>query len=241
MNNELMEALSILEKEKDISKEVLFEAIENSLVTACKNHFGKSDNVKVEIDRDTCEFLVYNEREVVKKEEDVEDKALQVSLKEAKETEPDIKVGDMMRTYINSKEFSRIAAQNAKNVILQKIREEERSVIYQQYYDKEGFMDYTDYCYYSYNNADAVKSNNNYVLLKKGEDGKETYLDKVIKVAEDFIGWMRALDRENELKFTLSDITEGDYAYIKENTYSIKTLYFFDTETNILHYMHNKN
>ena len=112
---------------------------------------------------------------------------------------------------------------------------------YQQYYDKEGFMDYTDYCYYSYNNADAVKSNNNYVLLKKDEDGKETYLDKVIKVAEDFIGWMRALDRENELKFTLSDITEGDYAYIKENTYSIKTLYFFDTETNILHYMHNKN
>lgn len=62
MNKELMEALDILEKEKEISKETLFEAIENSLLTACKNHFGKADNVKVEIDRKTCDFLVYAER-----------------------------------------------------------------------------------------------------------------------------------------------------------------------------------
>ena len=137
MNNELIEALNTLEKEKEISKEVLFEAIENSLMQACKNHFGKSDNAKVEIDRETGDFLVYNEREVVESEDDVEDKALQVSYEEAKKTEPEIKVGEMLRTYINSKEFSRIAAQNAKNVILQKIREEERNVIYQQYYDKE--------------------------------------------------------------------------------------------------------
>ena len=60
MNKELMEALNILEKEKEISKETLFEAIENSLLTACKNHFGKADNVKVEIDRNTCDFLCNN-------------------------------------------------------------------------------------------------------------------------------------------------------------------------------------
>ena len=59
MNKELMEALDILEREKEINKETLFEAIENSLITACKNHFGKSDNIKVEIDRDTCDFLCY--------------------------------------------------------------------------------------------------------------------------------------------------------------------------------------
>ncbi|MCH5261156.1 MAG: transcription termination/antitermination protein NusA, partial [Lachnospiraceae bacterium] len=134
MNKELMEALDILEKEKEISKETLFEAIENSLITACKNHFGKADNVKVEIDRETCDFLCYAEKEVVK---EVEDDVLQISLADAKEVSKKAKVGDMLRVEIKSKEFGRIATQNAKNVILQKIREEERSVIYNQYYEKE--------------------------------------------------------------------------------------------------------
>ncbi len=134
MNKELMEALDILEKEKEISKETLFEAIENSLITACRNHFGKADNVKVEIDRETCDFLCYAEKEVV---EEVEDDVLQISLEDAKEISPKAKVGDIVRVEIKSKEFGRIATQNAKNVILQKIREEERSVIYNQYYEKE--------------------------------------------------------------------------------------------------------
>ena len=129
-----MEALDILEKEKEISKETLFEAIENSLITACKNHFGKADNVKVEIDRETCDFLCYAEKEVV---DEVEDDVLQISLEEAKEHSKKAKVGDILRVEIKSKEFGRIATQNAKNVILQKIREEERSVIYNQYYEKE--------------------------------------------------------------------------------------------------------
>ncbi len=134
MNKELMEALDILEKEKEISKEVLFEAIENSLITACKNHFGKADNIKVEIDRDTCDFLCYAEKEVV---EEVEDDVLQISLEEAQEISKKAKIGDLLHVEIKSKEFGRIATQNAKNVILQKIREEERSVIYNQYYEKE--------------------------------------------------------------------------------------------------------
>ena len=134
MNKELMEALDILEREKEISKETLFEAIENSLITACKNHFGKADNVKVEIDRDTCDFYCYAEKEVV---EEVEDKVLQISLPEAQEISADAKIGDLIRVEIKSKEFGRIATQNAKSVILQKIREEERSVIYNQYFEKE--------------------------------------------------------------------------------------------------------
>ena len=137
MNKELMEALNILEKEKEISKETLFEAIENSLLTACKNHFGKADNVKVEIDRDTCDFLCYAEKEVVETKEEVEDNLLQIALEDAKEVSKKAKVGDILNVEIKSKEFGRIATQNAKNVILQKIREEERSVIYNQYFEKE--------------------------------------------------------------------------------------------------------
>ena len=137
MNKELMEALDILEKEKEISKETLFEAIENSLLTACKNHFGKADNVKVEIDRDTCDFLVYAEKEVVPTADDVEDDCLQISLDDAQKISSKASVGDMIHVEIKSKEFGRIATQNAKNVILQKIREEERSVIFNQYFEKE--------------------------------------------------------------------------------------------------------
>ncbi len=134
MNKELMEALDILEKEKEISKETLFEAIENSLLIACKNHFGKADNVKVEIDRETCDFVVYAQKEVV---ETPEDEALQISLEAAREIKEDAVLGDVVNVEIKSREFGRIATQSAKNVILQKIREEERSVIYNQYYEKE--------------------------------------------------------------------------------------------------------
>ena len=137
MNTELMEALDVLEKEKDISKETLFEAIENSLLTACKNHFGKADNVKVEINRETGEFEVYAEKEVVATKDEVEDDVLQITLEDAKAINKKAKVGGTVRIEIKSKEFGRIATQNAKNVILQKIREEERSVIYNQFYEKE--------------------------------------------------------------------------------------------------------
>ena len=137
MNKELIEALDALEKEKEISKETLFEAIENSLLTACKNHFGKADNVKVEIDRETGDFLCYAEKEVVENSEDIEDDMLQISLEDAKKISKKVSVGDIINVEIKSKEFGRIATQNAKNVILQKIREEERDVIYNQYYDKE--------------------------------------------------------------------------------------------------------
>ena len=134
MNKELMEALEILEREKEISKDTLFEAIENSLITAYKNHFGKADNVKVEIDRETCDYYCYAEKEVT---EEVEDPVMQISPEEAKEIDSKAEVGDIVRVEIRSKEFGRIATQNAKSVILQKIREEERSVIYNQYFEKE--------------------------------------------------------------------------------------------------------
>ena len=133
-NNELLEALNILEQEKNISKDTLLEAIENSLVTACKNHFGSSDNVKVSIDPETCEFHVFQEKTVV---ETVEDPVEQISLVNAKMINSKYEIGDAVNIEVQSKEFGRIATQNAKNVILQKIREEERKVLYDQYYSME--------------------------------------------------------------------------------------------------------
>ena len=133
-NNELLEALNILEQEKNISKDTLLEAIENSLVTACKNHFGTSDNVTVSIDPETCEFQVFQEKTDV---ETVEDPVEQISLVNAKMINSKYEIGDVVNIEVQSKEFGRIATQNAKNVILQKIREEERKVLYDQYYSME--------------------------------------------------------------------------------------------------------
>ena len=130
MNNELLEALNILEQEKNISKETLLEAIENSLLTACKNHFGKAENVKVVIDPDTCEYHCFQEKTVV---EEVEDPIEQISLVNAQMINRKYELGDVVQVEVKSKEFGRIATQNAKNVILQKIREEERKVIYDEY------------------------------------------------------------------------------------------------------------
>ena len=133
-NNELLEALKILEQEKNISKETLLEAIENSLITACKNHFGKSENVKVNIDPETCEYHVFQEKKVVEK---VEDPVEEISLVNAKMIDSKYELDDIVNVEVKSKEFGRIATQNAKNVILQKIREEERKVLFDEYYSKE--------------------------------------------------------------------------------------------------------
>ena len=134
MNTELLEALNILEKEKDISKESLLDAIENSLLNACKSHFGKADNIKVIMDRESCDYQLYAEKEVV---EDVEDALEQISLEDARKMDGKYDIGDIVHVPIESKSFGRIATQNAKNLILQKIREEERKVVYDQYFEKE--------------------------------------------------------------------------------------------------------
>ena len=134
MNTELLEALNILEKEKNNSKEVLLEAIEQSLIQACKNHFGKADNVKVNINPETCDFGVYAEKTVV---ETVVDPVMEISLANARMIDSKYELGDVVNVEIHSREFGRIATQNAKNVILQKIREEERKVLYDEYYKKE--------------------------------------------------------------------------------------------------------
>ena len=140
MNKELLEALDLLEKEKNISKAAILEAIENSLISACKNNFGTADNVKVSVNPDTCDYSIIQAKEVVEtlgSKPTIEDKATKISLADARMQNPNLSIGDTVLVPVISKEFGRIAAGVAKNVILQKIREEERKVIFNDYYMKE--------------------------------------------------------------------------------------------------------
>ena len=134
---ELIEALEAIEKEKQISKDIILEAIENSLVAACKNQFeSKADNIRVSINRDTGEIKVFADYEVV--EDDLlEDQTTQIGKTEAELKYGNVEVGETVSTEVIPKNFGRIAAQKAKQVVVQKIREEERKVLYTQYLEKE--------------------------------------------------------------------------------------------------------
>ena len=132
-NRELIAALDELEKEKEISKDIILEAIENSLLAACKDHFGKSDNIKDIIDRYSGEVKVFAVKSIV---EEVEDDVVEIGIDEIKDIYPDKEVGDEIEVLVTPKNFGRIAAQKAKQVVVQKIREEERKVIYNQYCEK---------------------------------------------------------------------------------------------------------
>lgn len=132
--SELIDALNQLEKEKNIDKEVLMEAIEASLVAACKRDFGKSDNIKVSMDRETGDISVLAEKEVV---EEVFDPAIEISLPKAREISSTCSIGDIVNVEITPTDFGRIAAQHARSVIVQKIKEEERKVIFNHFHCKE--------------------------------------------------------------------------------------------------------
>ena len=134
--SELIEALDAIEKEKQISKDIILEAIENSLLAACKNQYGNSDNIKVNINRETGEVKVFAEKTVVD-DDDVEDDNLQMGITEAILRYDVHEVGSIVDVEVTPKNFGRIAAQKAKQVVVQKIREEERKVLYVQYLEKE--------------------------------------------------------------------------------------------------------
>lgn len=225
MNRELMEALDVLEKEKNISKDTLLEAIEQSLIQACKNHFGKADNVHVSINPETCDFSVYADRTVA---EFVEDSALEISLAEAQKINVNAEVGDVVKVQIQSKEFGRIATQNAKNVILQKIREEERKVLYDQYYgiEKEvvtGIVQRVMGKNVSINlgKADAVLSENEQV---KGEVFKPTERIKVyiLEVKDTPKGPRILVSRTHP--GLVKRLFESEVAEVKDGTVEIKSI-----------------
>ncbi len=186
MNTELKEAIELLEKEKGISKASLLDSIEQSLMTACKSHFGKNDNIIVKIDPETCEYSVTAEKEVVEDKDHIVDPTLQVTLEEARLTDPHVLAGDIITVDINSRAFGRIATTNAKNIILQRIREEERNAVFNQYNSKMrevvsgvvSRMQGKSYCI-NLGKADALLNENEQV---KGERFQPTERVKVFVV-----------------------------------------------------------
>jgi len=133
VNKELFAAMDILEKEKGISKKIIFEALETALVSAYKRNFQASSNVRVVVDRDTGEIKVFAMLTVADK---VENPHQQVELYEARIYQPRCKVGDELELEVTPKEFGRIAAQTAKQVVVQRLREAEREIIYESYADR---------------------------------------------------------------------------------------------------------
>ena len=135
MNKDFIEAIEQIEEEKGIPKETVLDAIEAALLSAYKNIYGTNQNVRVEINDETGEIHVYLRRDIV---EDVESEAYQISLEEAQEIDPEYEIGDYIDFEIEPAEFGRIAAQTAKQVALQRIKEAERNLIYDDYVDKIG-------------------------------------------------------------------------------------------------------
>ena len=130
MNVEFIEALKDLEKERGIEMDVLLEAIEAALISAYKKHFGSAQNVRVEINRSSGDIHVFYRKEVV---DEVEDDRLQISLADAQAYDADFEVGDVFESEVTPRSFGRIAAQTAKHVVVQRIREAERNLVYDQY------------------------------------------------------------------------------------------------------------
>ncbi|HEY8530882.1 MAG TPA: transcription termination factor NusA, partial [Limnochorda sp.] len=130
MNLELVGALNELEQERGISKEILLSAIESAIVSAYKRNFSNAENVRVEVNDRTGAISVYAQKEVV---EEVEDGTVQISLDEARQIDPGVKVGDVIDVEVTPRDFGRIAAQTAKQVVIQRIREAERALIYDEF------------------------------------------------------------------------------------------------------------
>jgi len=134
-SKELIMAMEELEKERGISKAYLLESLETALVTAYKKNFEAAENVKVEIDENTGDIHVYSQKTVV---EEIENEMLEISLADAKKKSKKAEIGDIVNIEIIPKDFGRIAAQTAKQVMLQKIREVERNMVFTEYNDRKG-------------------------------------------------------------------------------------------------------
>ena len=137
-STELIMAMEELEKEKGISKDYMLESIETALVTAYKRNFDSVENVRVTMDRVTGEIHVYAEKDVVEKPEDIEDDRLQITLEDARKLDSKLQVGDKAEIELVPKNFGRIAAGTAKQVIIQKIREASRNFLFDEFSQRKG-------------------------------------------------------------------------------------------------------
>ncbi|MCU9593054.1 transcription termination factor NusA [Caldibacillus thermolactis] len=134
MSSELLDALDMLEKEKGISRDIIIEAIEAALVSAYKRNFNQAQNVRTNFNLTTGSMHVYARKEVV---DEVFDSRLEISLDEARKINPNYDIGDIVEIEVTPKDFGRIAAQTAKQVVTQRVREAERGIIYEEFIDRE--------------------------------------------------------------------------------------------------------
>lgn len=134
MNAEFIRALDNIQEEKSIDKEELIEAIEAAIATAYKRHYGNAQNVEISVDRINGDIQVFSMKEIV---EVPENDLYQISLEKAREVDPNFQVGDSYRKEVRPRDFGRIAAQNAKQLIIQRIKEAERNIIYNDYLSKQ--------------------------------------------------------------------------------------------------------
>lgn len=135
MNGDFIQALTELEKDKHIPKDILLEAIETALVSAYRKNYGTSQNVRVSIDNETGDIDVFMRKDIV---EEVEDDRVEISLEEAREIDRRYQTGDAVEYRVTPKDFGRIAAQTAKQVVIQRIREAERSMVFDDYSGRQG-------------------------------------------------------------------------------------------------------
>ena len=137
MNQEFLNALNEIVETKGIDKEILIDTIEQALLTAYKKNFGQARNVEVEFDRDNGDIKVYSTREVVD-ESNYYDSFLEIELSEARKISPSYEIGDVIRNEVTPSNFGRIAAQTAKQVVVQRLREAEREIVYNEFMEREG-------------------------------------------------------------------------------------------------------
>ncbi|UAL49200.1 transcription termination factor NusA [Sutcliffiella horikoshii] len=134
MSSELFDALTLMEKEKGISKDVIIEAIEAALISAYKRNFNQAQNVRVDMNLETGTMRVFARKDVV---DEVFDSRLEISIQEARQIDPNYQENDVVEIEVTPKDFGRIAAQTAKQVVTQRVREAERGVIYSEYIERE--------------------------------------------------------------------------------------------------------
>lgn len=190
MNTQLLEALADLMREKGISKEVIMEAIEAALVSAYKRNFGQAQNVRVDLNMDTGTIRVLARKDVV---EEVTDPRLEISLEEAQRLNPNYQIGDVVELEVTPRDFGRIAAQTAKQVVTQRVREAERSIIYSEFVDREddimtGIVQRIDprFVYVSLGKAEALLPANEQMPNEtyKPHDRLKVYITKVEKTTK---------------------------------------------------------
>ncbi len=187
MNAEFIEALDQLEKEKGISKDILIEAIEAALISGYKRNFHSAQNVRVDVGRQTGQVSVFARKNVV---DEVIDSRLEISLDAAREIDPNYQLGDIVEIEVTPADFGRIAAQTAKQVVTQRIREAERSAIYKDFIDREediitGIVQRTDsrYYYVDLGRIEALLPHNETIAGERFKHGDrvKAYITKVEK------------------------------------------------------------